>query len=152
LEIDARFPSQTPTVVYQSSGINLVQELWQSGKEFDCTNLAANPARGAIYEHIRVAGQSLSVCGEHIMAEVGPLSLHRNFFGAQEALTNYRPGQSCWVATLIILGEDLQAAQVLREEVLDTIRQKLGITEYLDPVPSSIAEQRRPCLIAEGAD
>lgn len=152
LEIDARFPSQTPTVVYQSSGINLVQALWQSGKKFECPNPAANPGQGVIYEHIRVAGQSLSICGEHIMAEAGPLSLHRNFFGAQEALTNYRPGQPCWVATLIILGENPQAAQLQRDEVLATIRQELGITDYLDPVPPSRAEQRQACLIAEGVD
>ncbi|MGL4483506.1 MAG: 3-methylornithine--L-lysine ligase PylC [Anaerovoracaceae bacterium] len=28
LEIDARFPSQTPTAVYKSTGINMIEELW----------------------------------------------------------------------------------------------------------------------------
>jgi len=150
LEIDARFPSQTPTAVYHCSGINLVQALWQSGKGFDGSVQRTENTRGVIYEHIQVVGESLSVCGEHIMAQAGPLSLRADFFGAQEALTNYRPGQSCWVATLIIRGEDLQAARLLREEVMLNIRQSLGISKYLDPVPASMAKQSQACSLIKG--
>lgn len=150
LEIDARFPSQTPTAVYHCSGINLVQELWRNSKDFVELAPIEESTRGVIYEHIQVAGESLSVCGEHIMAQAGPLSLRTDFFGAQEALTNYRPGLSCWVATLIICGVDLQAARLLREEVMLNIRQSLGISKYLDPVPASIAKLSLSCSFIAG--
>jgi pyrrolysine biosynthesis protein PylC len=142
LEIDARFPSQTPTVVYHSSGINLVEALWHGGRDGVCSNSPAT-ARGVVYEHILVQGESLSVCGEHIMAGAGPLSVHHNFFGAQEALTNYRPGRTTWVATLIMVGQDLCEAISLREKVIANIRQSCGITTYADPVPPPMPERKQ---------
>lgn len=147
LEIDARFPSQTPTVVYHSSGINLVQALWHGGRNGLCSNPAAT-TRGVIYEHILVEGESLSVCGEHIMAGAGPLCVHHDFFGAQEALTNYRPGRATWVATLIMMGQDLGDAIALREKVIANIRQSCGITTYADTAPPSMPEwiQRHPVI------
>ncbi|MEL7563824.1 MAG: 3-methylornithine--L-lysine ligase PylC, partial [Dehalobacterium sp.] len=88
LEIDARLPSQTPTVVYKSSGINMVEIL---GESFMCgkTKLSRDPQdnRGVLYEHIFVTPYVIKVCGEHIMSEAGPLSLIPGFFGADEAIT-----------------------------------------------------------------
>lgn len=143
LEIDARFPSQTPTVVYHSSGINLLEALWHGGRDGLCSPQPPATARGVIYEHILVEGESLSVCGEHIMAGAGPLGVHHDFFGAQEALTNYRPGRAMWVATLIMVGQDLGEATALREKVLANIRQSCGITTYSDAVPPPMPKRKQ---------
>jgi len=147
LEIDARFPSQTPTVVYHSSGINLVEALWHGDRDGFCSNPPAT-ARGVLYEHILVAGESLSVCGEHIMAGAGPLAVRHDFFGAQEALTNYRPGRTTWVATLIMVGQDLGKATALRERVLANIRQSCGITTYSDMAPPVMPQWKQQPIAA----
>lgn len=147
LEIDARFPSQTPTVVYHSSGINLVEALWHGDRDGLCANPPVTD-RGVIYEHILVAGESLSVCGEHIMAGAGPLDVHHDFFGAQEALTNYRPGRTAWVATLIMVGQDIGEATALREKVLTNIRQACGITTYSDPAPPPTPQRKQQPVTA----
>lgn len=147
LEIDARFPSQTPTAVYHSSGINLVEALWHGGREGSCANVPAT-ARGVVYEHILVQDKSLSVCGEHIMAGAGPLTVHHDFFGAQEALTNYRPGRTMWVATLIMVGQDLGEATALREQVMANIRQSCGIATYSDSAPPVMLQRKQQSVAA----
>ncbi len=153
LEIDARFPSQTPTAVYHASGVNLVEILWQSGdscKQADAAQTDIKGKGGVIYEHILVEDGCLSVCGEHIMAHAGPLSVYQDFFGAQEALTNYRQGRSCWVATLIMQGKDLHEARILRETVMHNIRQSCEITCYSDPIPLLAPKKRERGLIVAG--
>lgn len=125
LEIDARFPSQTPTAVFRSAGCNLVPLLVQSFKQ---TKLS-QPAflkRGAIYQHIEVSPGGIRISGEHIMPDVGPLKLCRDFFGADEAITNYTPGASSWVATLIIEAENSQEAEAKSNTVLENIQQTIG--------------------------
>jgi pyrrolysine biosynthesis protein PylC len=106
LEIDARLPSQTPTTVYMSSGINMLEILssFCSGKN-DFGGCQKVKARGCVYEHIKVTKPGVEICGEHIMAQAGRLTLRENFYGADEALTNYVPGKEEWVATLIATGD-----------------------------------------------
>lgn len=99
LEIDARFPSQTPITVYLSTGMNMVEilaELFVDGV------VAKKPGKiqHARIDHIRVNKAGVEVCGEHIMAGDGPLKLVADFFGADEALTTYTPEATEWVATL----------------------------------------------------
>jgi pyrrolysine biosynthesis protein PylC len=122
LEIDARLPSQTPTVVYLSTGINMVEIL---AKIF-CQNselvLPDIPSpRGVIYEHIDVSPEKLEVSGEHIMTRAGPLKLLKNFFGADEAITNYRPRMPSWSATLIVVERDRETAWAKRCGVIHEI-------------------------------
>jgi len=132
LEIDARLPSQTPTVVYHSSSINILEMLHSKNNE---NSIASSAQRGVIYEHIRVTPGSLEVCGEHIMATAGPLHLSENFFGADEALTNYNPGMDKWSATLIITGSGLKEAKQKRENVIKNIRARFKLGLYIDPEP-----------------
>ncbi len=140
LEIDARLPSQTPTVVYLSTGINLLELLGQVTINPDA-ELPANSLmeeKGAVYEHIQVTPELLEVCGEHIMSSNGPLSLVNNFFGADEALTSYAPGKRNWVATLMFTGSSLEEARRKREETIETIMKKQLIAHYSDPCPEEI--------------
>lgn len=121
LEIDARLPSQTPTAVYNATGVNMLDVLWHfySGAEGQPVKQAAG---GCVYFHVRVTKDGLEVCGEHIMSEAGRLHLSKDFFGADEALTNYVPGCGAWAATLIVKGQNRNAACHKAEAALDQIR------------------------------
>jgi pyrrolysine biosynthesis protein PylC len=109
LEIDARLPSQTPV----------------------------SPARvdpkGAVYEHIHLSGDRLKVCGEHIMTEHGPLKLVTDFFGADEAITNFEPGADSWVATLIFGASNRREACEKRNRCLGEIAGRFETRD--DPAP-----------------
>lgn len=146
LEIDARFPSQTPIAVYRSTGINMVEELARifvddadGGLEIGAGSVATSalvrPARGSILEHVRVRDGELAVCGEHIMADNGPLHLETDFFGADEALTNHAAGRHDWVATLMIGGSDLDEAWERRDRTIMEMRDRLELTAYRDEHP-----------------
>jgi 3-methylornithine--L-lysine ligase len=142
LEIDARFPSQTPTAVYHSTGINMVESLVrlflpEGGSERDSIN--GGPLRGSVLEHVRVRHGQLAVCGERMMAEAGPLHLEANFFGAQEALTNYAPNKDDWVATLMVKGSNLEDAWNRRERVIREIQERCGLASYRDESPQEPA-------------
>ncbi len=140
LEIDARLPSQTPTVVYLSTGINMVEIL---GNVFgldvksSLTSYRSSPSaeRGVVYEHIQVSPGRLEISGEHIMTGGGPLTLHSDFFGADEAITNYHPGRQDWIATLMVVGSTREEAWEKRCHVIGEIRRHGAIGTYLDPVP-----------------
>ncbi|MCP4219979.1 MAG: 3-methylornithine--L-lysine ligase PylC [bacterium] len=126
LEIDARLPSQTPTVVYHSTGCNIL-ELWAQcfvKKKFD-TPLPGEKGKGVVYEHIKVENGHIETLGEHIMAQADALHLHNDFFGADEALTNYSPGKKSWVATLIVVGATREAARERRNETIEKIKNSL---------------------------
>jgi pyrrolysine biosynthesis protein PylC len=134
LEIDARLPSQTPTAVYWSTGINMVKLL---GELFTSGTLCATPAphpRAVIYEHIRVSRDGVETAGEHIMSRVGPLHLRRRFFGADEAITNYQPGRREWVATLIFSASSPQTLAARRARAIEQIREGSGCAGEAGPV------------------
>lgn len=136
LEIDARLPSQTLTAVYQSTGINVLELLWRGCGPEEEQHFTYLPARGVVYEHIRVSPGRLEVCGEHIMADAGPLQLQTDFFGADEALTNYAPGRDAWVATLIVTGASRREAWQRRCAVIQRLMDEYGIDEYRDASPA----------------
>jgi len=150
LEIDARLPSQTPTVVNKSIGVNMLELLYDV---FVTGVIPTIPdvhyEKGVVYEHIKVSPGILEVLGEHIMANAHPLKLLEQFFGADEALTDFAPGRSPWVATLIITGDSREEAWNKRCQVIEDIRDYFGLSVYSDPVPkcsgfasSSRAERR----------
>jgi pyrrolysine biosynthesis protein PylC len=139
LEIDARLPSQTPTAVYWSTGINLLELL---ASVFTVPSLSSEvkhkkkwenvlPGKGVVFEHVKVSNETIEVCGEHIMVEAGPLHLQRDFFGADEALTDYTHGRNCWTATLIITAVDRNEAMEKRNRVIDKIQRNAGFKEGL---------------------
>jgi pyrrolysine biosynthesis protein PylC len=146
LEIDARLPSQTPTAVYWSRGINMLELLEQlflkkqNPSVFSVASVAKNLKnkkshqndRGVVYEHIKVTPGAIEVCGEHIMARGGPLQLHTDFFGADEAITNYAPGKNSWTATLINSGANLSKAWEKRQQIIKNIRDKLNLKIFKD--------------------
>lgn len=101
LEIDARIPSQTPTVVYHTTGVNFIEEL----KDLFCNGKRKTKEIGkkkfCSYEHLLIKDGRFTEHGEHIMSEGGPLRLKENFFGADEVISDFvRDGQP-WRGTFI---------------------------------------------------
>lgn len=120
LEIDARLPSQTPMAVYWSTGMNMVAmlaDLFLHGRP-PRRRTAETPV---LLEHIRVRGRKIEFSGEHIMAGDGPLGIQPGFFGADEALTSFRPGRRNWVATMIFCAETAREIQTRRRETYHRI-------------------------------
>jgi 3-methylornithine--L-lysine ligase len=131
LEIDARLPSQTPTAVYHSTGVNML-ELIASVFTGAGSPLKAPPSppthpKAAIFEHLAVKNGCLQTAGEHIIASAGPLSHEFDFFGADEVLTDYSPGSTTWVATLIITAGDRNVALNKRDEVVARITREMNL-------------------------
>jgi pyrrolysine biosynthesis protein PylC len=137
LEIDARLPSQTPTAVYWSTGQNMLHhlaELFQPN--FRRTHCDPPPVRGSVYEHILLREGWLQISGEHIMTGAGPLYLRPDFFGADEAITNFDGGMKSWVATLMITGPDRAGAWAKRDLILGEIIERLALKGISDPLPA----------------
>lgn len=136
LEIDARLPSQTPTVVYWSTGINLVAllgELATTGKMKELS-FPLNP-RVVLYEHIRLTETAIETAGERIVSEKGPLHVQPGFFGADEALTNFSEENSDWVATLIFTGATVEEVMSGKMKTMNRICQHAHLTDRVDTEP-----------------
>ncbi|MBC2713140.1 MAG: 3-methylornithine--L-lysine ligase PylC [Desulfosarcina sp.] len=138
LEIDARFPSQTPLAVYGSMGCNMVEmlaDLFLPGKPSEWRSTKS--PRGARLDHIRVTSRAIFVEGEHIMADAGPLDRVSGFFGADEAITSYREGAPEWVATVIVTGDSRERAVEKRNRVLASIRNRFNLEKIVDRFPEN---------------
>ena len=127
LEIDARLPSQTPAAVFWSTGLNLVKMLGNLFLFPDQQIPGKKDRRGVVYEHINVSPNRIEVSGEHIMSGADLLHVESDFFGADEAITNFVTGRTSWVATLITSAPELSEAWEKRNAVIETIRNRLGL-------------------------
>jgi pyrrolysine biosynthesis protein PylC len=137
LEIDARLPSQTPAAVFWSTGINMVALLGKLYlKEKIIAKSDVEHPRFVIYEHIGVSKEKIEIAGEHIMSRTGPLACYQDFFGADEAITNYHSDRKSWAATLIYAGDDLNTVQQKRETTLENIRRKFKCAIIRDTAPA----------------
>ncbi len=124
LEIDARIPSQTPTAVYHATGILMplvYADMEDASPPFRCR-------QSVLYEHVQVKDGTVWIGGEHLMGGHGPLHRARNFFGADEALTNYFSGCGEWAATLILCGSDEKACRDKHHQVMQSILESMALT------------------------
>jgi pyrrolysine biosynthesis protein PylC len=142
LEIDARLPSQTPTAVYWSSGLNIVELLAQTVMRASVPQVERASRRACVYQHVRAAEGVARIIGEHVMGSAGPLRLVPGFFGADEALTDYASGAASWAATLIATGPTVEEALVRAGQAAA----ELAAAEDLDLLPEVEAspEEGRP--------
>jgi pyrrolysine biosynthesis protein PylC len=127
LEIDARLPSQTPTAVYWSSGLNIVELLAQTALRGAPPVVDRTARRACVYQHVRAERGMLDVLGEHVMSAAGPLRLVPGFLGADEALTDYAPGRDAWSATLIVTAERVSAARARAAAVVAELARREGL-------------------------
>jgi pyrrolysine biosynthesis protein PylC len=135
LEIDARFPSQTPMAVYHASGINLLEE-WV--KVHGCGQplqpVAARPGC-AWLEHWSVSDSCLEAIGETQLLPWSGLRVWPNggFFGASVALTDYQEGKTAFKSTLIFTGVDWTAVAEKRQRCLERMASVLNLKDVIDP-------------------
>lgn len=129
LEIDARFPSQTPITVFNSTGENMVEYL-STGKteKFE-------KEKGVIFQHVVLKDGLLKCAGEHVMSYQKNLKLVEDFFGSTEAITNFDCDKDEWAATLIIVEETIEEAEKKKEAVIKNIMDGLNILKYEDLSP-----------------
>lgn len=113
IEIDARFPSQTPTAVYHSAGINMVSMLVDLFIEDRLEVPEPALRRTVIYEHLIVKDGTLYFNGEGGLVHHPGMVVRPGMFGADEVITDYRSDRESWAATLIFTGEG--RAETLRK-------------------------------------
>ncbi|RLI45778.1 hypothetical protein DRO69_04570 [Candidatus Bathyarchaeota archaeon] len=142
-EINARLPSQTPTVVCHSSGVNIVALLAELFLENELPDVQIKPKHAVIYQHIKVFDGELRVQGEHIMEEAEDLQIVKGFCGADEAITNMTADKEVHelVATLIVKARSLDGAKKKMEKVIERIMDEYGLDKYSDPAPSEERNQ-----------
>jgi len=118
LEIDARIPSQTPTAVFHSSGMNLLEELQDL---FSTGYFLKNQERSGnyvAYEHYLFSKNIPHPLGERVMTMGKPLQLKAGFCGADEVITDHQPGQDTWRGTFINTAPTRQALKSKRVKML----------------------------------
>ena len=131
IEIDARLPSQTPTAVYHSIGINYLEILYDIFNKGILSDIPSSYHENyVIFEHIRLSSGNLEALGEHILSEAGFLTLKEDFFGVDEAITDYSPGSENWVATLIIKDTDEKKLIEKHRAIIENIKQGLKIANF----------------------
>ena len=127
LEIDARLPSQTPTAVYWSCGLNIVELLHETVRHGLPAGIDRTPLRACVYQHVHAHDGLLEVAGEHVMGSAAPLRLIEDFFGADEALTDFHAGSRRWAATLIATGANVGEARSRADEAAFALARSEGL-------------------------
>jgi len=137
-EINARLPSQTPTVVFHSTGINIVEEIANMFLKNTLTSNKVDIEKGVVYQHVSIRDRSLKVQGEHIFADAKNLMHELNFFGADEAITNFfcNDINEKRVATLIVINKTLEEAKKKINAVIEEIMSEFALTQYIDQKPN----------------
>jgi len=140
IEANARLPSQTPTVVYNSTDLNILELTYEASVGSLPLEICVKPKRAVIYQHIKVSGNSLNVVGEHILSKAKGLRVENNFFGVDEAITNIPEGgtiEGC-VATLIVRDRTLQNAKKKIDEALRRVMTEYQVKEFTDSSPEGL--------------
>jgi pyrrolysine biosynthesis protein PylC len=137
-EINARLPSQTPTVVYHSSGVNMISLLTELFLENELPNIRIQPKHAVIYQHIKVVDRELKVQGEHFMEEAEGLQIIKDFCGANEAITNMTADKKTrdLVATLIVKAKNLDYAKKKMEKAIQRIMDEYELETYSNLAPN----------------
>lgn len=139
LEVDARIPSQTPSAVYHSSGINMVgllADYWINGKLPPYRRFSGE-MNAIIYEHLRFKRGVMEVSGEHVLVGAQGLKVYRDRLSAQVLISNFEQSPEDWVATVITGGKTGALAWQARERVIKELMNTFGVKRYLDPCPLS---------------
>ena len=136
LEIDARIPSQTPACICAATGINLLEELV-------CSKLGKESGKVrkdgcAIYEHYVIRGSALYTCGEKEFSHVEAPEYIKDFWGADEAITDFKTGKYEWRATVIFTGKDYQDAVHKKKQFIKNAMDNCELEEYIDRTPEMV--------------
>ncbi|MFO0753025.1 MAG: 3-methylornithine--L-lysine ligase PylC [Thermodesulfovibrionales bacterium] len=137
LEIDARLPSQTPTAVYHSTGVNIVAllvEYWRNGT-LPSWSRYQGKRQAVLYEHWKFRDGILEVSGEHILAGAQRLGIFHNRFSTDVLISNCDAFPSDWVATAVFTGETESRAWEKRKQALRELSRAFPVSGVVDPKP-----------------
>ncbi len=137
-EINARLPSQTPTVVYHSSGVNIITLLTELFLENKLPHVQIQSKHAVVYQHVKVFDEELKVRGERVVEEAEGLQIITDFCGADEAITNMTTDTEAveLVATLIVKAKNLDDAKKKMEKVIQRIMDEYGLDKYSNVAPN----------------
>ena len=123
IEIDARFPSQTPTVVYYSSGINLIELLFCAFTDGIEEIRALPEDKYCIYEHLMLGENGVLVpVGEQVLS-MG--SDYGNFYEEPGIEILLCKGENP-VFTLVFWGKDKEEAEAKKCRGLSVLKDRFG--------------------------
>lgn len=102
LEIDARFPSQTPIAVYHATGVNLLEQLYKAVTHKPLTPYREQGSAYVILSHhlVDTLTGELTSPGEHCMGQFGALTVAKGWHQAHQAILS-DTSQPQWVVTTI---------------------------------------------------
>ncbi|WP_319200500.1 3-methylornithine--L-lysine ligase PylC [uncultured Ilyobacter sp.] len=125
MEIDARFPSQTPISVFHSTGINLLQMSVEL-KLNSFVEMKYLQKDVCYYQQILVSDGYIHVLGEHILRDCKDLNIVENIFEADEMITDYEAGKKEFRAIVIVTGKTHEEAQESFEKCIRSIQNTDG--------------------------
>lgn len=112
LEIDARFPSQTPIVVYHASGMNYVKELYDLFCNGGFKDPQINKNHCSSLTHYLFFGNKFSSHGEHIMVEGRLLDYTEGICSRAIVISDYDKKEKVWRGTFINRAETLDMLEM----------------------------------------
>ncbi len=133
LEIDARFPSQTPLAVFHATGVNMVTVL----AELFTGHRVHQPVVQKGYaklEHVKIVDSDVEVLGEHIVADTINLGVKPFFCGSEIAITDLDENGKVlddWVATLVYEGSSYEALERVGRDCLSKITHKINMVRNI---------------------
>lgn len=123
IEIDARFPSQTPTAVYYSSGINLIELLFHAFTEGIEEIKTLPEDRYCIYEHLMLAENGVFIpVGEQVLSMGSDYGKYYEEPGIEIFLCK---GEEP-VFTLVFWGKDREEAEAKKSKGISVLRERFG--------------------------
>jgi pyrrolysine biosynthesis protein PylC len=128
IEIDARFPSQTPTAVYYSSGINLIELLFQAFTD-GVEDIKTFPEdKYCIYEHLMLAENGILIpVGEQVLSMGSDYGMYYEEPGIEIMLCKGKdPEGKDPVFTLVFWGRDREEAEARRCKGLSILKDRFG--------------------------
>ena len=123
IEIDARFPSQTPTAVYYSSGINLIELLFHAFTDGIDEIRVLPENKYCIYEHLMLGENGILIpVGEQVLSMGSDYGKFHEEQGIEILLCK---GENP-VFTLVFWGKDKEEAESKKFKGLSILRDRFG--------------------------
>jgi pyrrolysine biosynthesis protein PylC len=123
IEIDARFPSQTPTTVYYSSGINLIELLFRAFTDGIEEIRTLPEDKYCIYEHLMLGDNGILMpVGEQVLSMGSDYGKFYEEPGIEILLCK---GESP-VFTLVFWGKDKEEAEAKKCKGLSVLKDRFG--------------------------
>lgn len=120
IEIDSRFPSQTPIVVFHSSGINLLELLFQAITETVTEIKKAPEMSYCILEHLMDKNGQVVSIGEQLLSH----GSNYNEYYTSKGIEIFECCSKERMFTLITWGHDVSEAENNRKEGIEIIEKR----------------------------